>query len=183
LAQLEGEHENLRVAMAWCLEEQEIQDKQTSRQADKDRQSETQNSKLKIQNYFKVWGGISGCQSTLQLLLTEGHFRRALPLETIAGATSDFVARRFGLAARKGRLAVGADADLALVDLRHSATLRSDDLLYRHRHSPYVGRTLRGRVVRTLVRGTTVFLDGQVVSGPIGQLLTPAAPDLGFGDR
>jgi allantoinase len=46
-------------------------------------------------------------------------------------------------------------------------------LHYRHRHSPYVGRTLRGRVARTLVRGVTVYHDGAVVSEPIGRLLTP----------
>jgi allantoinase len=136
--------------------------------------AEPQSSELKTQNYFAVWGGISGCQSTLQLLLTEGHLRRALPLETIASVTSAFVARRFGVAPHKGRLAAGADADLALVDLRHSAALRPEDLHYRHRHSPYIGQTLRGRIVRTLVRGTTVFLDGRVVSAPIGRLLTPA---------
>jgi allantoinase len=132
------------------------------------------NSQFSILNFFKVWGGISGCQSTLQLLLTDGHARRGLPLEIIAAVTSEFVARRFGLAPRKGRLAVGADADLALVDLSHSARLHPSDLLYRHRISPYVGRTLRGRVARTLVRGTTVCLDGRIVSPPIGRLLTPA---------
>jgi allantoinase len=68
---------------------------------------------------------------------------------------------------------VGADADLALIDLGSSHVLEADDLLYRHKHSPYVGRTLRGRVVRTLVRGITVWLDGKVVSGPVGRLVTP----------
>ncbi len=124
-------------------------------------------------DFFKVWGGVSGCQSTLQLLLTEGYERRGLPLETIAAVTSGYVAARFGLAPAKGGLAAGADADLALVDLTQSAVLRDDDLCYRHRHSPYVGRQLRGRVARTLVRGVTVYRDGKVVSEPIGRLLTP----------
>jgi allantoinase len=122
--------------------------------------------------FFTAWGGISGCQSTLQLLLTDGHFQRQLPLETIAAVTSEFVARRFGLP-RKGRLAVGADADLALVDLAHSAPLAPADLHYRHRHSPYVGRTLRGRIVQTILRGTTVWLDGNIVVQPGGRLLKP----------
>ncbi len=127
-------------------------------------------------DFFKVWGGVSGCQSTLQLLLTEGHERRGLPLETIVAVTSGYVAARFGLAPAKGSLAVGADADLALVDLTHSAILRDEDLRYRHRHSPYVGRQLRGRVARTLVRGVTIYRDGEVVSEPIGRLLTPTTP-------
>lgn len=124
-------------------------------------------------SYFDIWGGISGCQSTLQLLLTEGHGQRGLPLATIASITAGYAAGRFGIAPRKGRIAVGADADLALVDLRGSAILQADDLFYRHKHSPYVGRRLQGRVCRTLVRGRTVFCNGQIVSPPVGALITP----------
>lgn len=127
-------------------------------------------------SFFNVWGGISGCQSLLQLLLTEGYQQRTLPLTTVAALTAAFVARRFRLP-RKGRIAVGADADLVLVDLSRSTVLRDADLLYRHQHSPYVGRTLRGQIRRTLVRGSTVFLDGAVVAGPGGRLLTPAPLD------
>ena len=57
-------------------------------------------------------------------------------------------ARLLGLEC-KGKIEVGADADMALVVLDSSAVLRAEDLFYRHKHSPYVGRTLRGRVVRT----------------------------------
>jgi len=132
-----------------------------------------QNSELRTQDFFTVWGGISGCQSLLQILLTDGYARRRLPLTTIAAVTATFVAQRFGLALHKGRLALGADADLALVDLGQQCVLQSNDLFYRHRHSPYVGRTFQGRVVRTLVRGQTVFLDGEIVAAPIGRLLVP----------
>ena len=124
-------------------------------------------------DFFKVWGGISGCQSLLPLLLSEGYYRRGLDLPTLARATSTFVARRFGLDAHKGRLAVAVDADIVLVDLDASAILGAEDLQYRHRHSPYVGRRFTGQVVRTLVRGTTTFLDGAIVSGPIGRLVRP----------
>jgi allantoinase len=123
-------------------------------------------------DFFQIWGGISGCQSTLQLLLTAGYERRRLPLATIAERTSRYVARRFGLPL-KGRMEVGADADLALVDLGASSVLRPADLLYRHQHSPYSGRRLCGRVVRTLIRGTTVMREGAVVSPPVGQLVVP----------
>ena len=47
----------------------------------------------------------------------------------------------------------------------------------RHRLSPFAGRPLRGRVVRTLVRGTTVFRDGHIVAEPLGRLLTPTKGD------
>lgn len=125
-------------------------------------------------NFFNVWGGISGCQSTLSVLLTDGHARRGLPLTTVAALLAENVARRFRLP-QKGRVAVGMDADLVLVDMAQQFTLASDDLFYRHQHSPYVGRTFSGRVARTLLRGMTVFQDGKIVSEPVGRLLRPGS--------
>jgi allantoinase len=122
---------------------------------------------------FAAWGGISGCQTMLPLLLSEGCAARGLRLELIAAATSGYVARRFRLAG-KGRLERGADADLVLVDLTVSQLLTAEDLYYRHRHSPFVGRTLSARVARTLVRGRTVFADGRIVGPPVGRLLIPS---------
>lgn len=136
-------------------------------------------------DFHRAWGGISGCQSLLNVVLDEGHHERGLPLEQVSALLSENVAERFGFQ-EKGRLEVGADADLALVDLDSSFTLRAEDLFYRHKMSPFVGRTFRGNVVRTIVRGTTVFLDGQIVSEPIGQLIKPsrrtaATLDVGTG--
>jgi len=130
-------------------------------------------------NFFRVWGGISGCQTLLQLMLTEGYYGRALPLELIARVTAEYVAQRFHLP-RKGLLAIGADADLALIDLGATTTLQPEDLFYRHPHSPYVGRRLRGRIVRTVLRGGTVYRDGKMVSNPIGRLVTPTREPFGI---
>ena len=128
-------------------------------------------------NFFALWGGISGCQSTLPVLLTAGYEARELPLTTIGALLAGNVAQRFRLS-RKGRLTVGADADLALVDLNHTDVLTADDLHYRHRQSPYIGRRFRGRVVHTLVRGQTVMWDGRVAGEPAGELVRPCAgPD------
>ena len=124
-------------------------------------------------NFFQVWGGISGCQSLLPFLLSEGYHERSLPLRTVASIAAGFVARRFGLPG-KGRLAAGADADLAIVNLDDRFVLAGSDLFYRHRQSPFVGRSFRGRVVRTILRGTTTFRNGQITASPIGQLQRPA---------
>lgn len=124
-------------------------------------------------NFFKVWGGISGIQHTLPLLITEGHVNRQLALSRITRLTSCNVAERFSLPKTKGRIAIGADADLTLVDLHAGFTVRGEDLLYRHKHSPYVGRALTGRVVRTILRGQTVFDGSKIVSPPAGRLVKP----------
>ncbi len=124
-------------------------------------------------SFFDVWGGIAGGQSTLALMLDEGHHARGLPLERVAELVSAAPARRFRLAG-KGTLEPGADADIALVDLEAEAELTADELLSRHRLSPYVGRSIRGRVVETRVRGAVVQRDGRVTGEPAGRMVRPA---------
>jgi allantoinase len=121
---------------------------------------------------FAIWGGISGCQSLVAALLSSGHVERGLSLPALAALLAINPARRFGLA-RKGRIAPGCDADLVLVELGEPARLRAEALHYRHRQSPFVGLAFAARPRRTLVRGETVAVDGEVVSQPRGRLLTP----------
>ncbi len=99
-------------------------------------------------DFSKVWGGISGCQSTRQLLLASGQ----LELPVIAAATSTNIAERLSLA-NKGDIAAGFDADIWLVDLSHEDVVKRDDLLYRNPFSAHEGQRIRGRTVKTLVRG------------------------------
>ena len=99
-------------------------------------------------DFRTVWGGIAGCQSTRQLLLA----LHGLDPTVVAAVTATNVARRFGLA-NKGDIAPGFDADLWLVDLDWSGTLRAEDLRYRHQISAHDGQKIRGRTVKTLVRG------------------------------
>jgi allantoinase len=122
-------------------------------------------------NFFQVWGGISGIQHTLPLLITEGHVNRQLALPLLSRLLAFNVASRFALPPAKGRIEPGADADFALVNLRGALEITEDSLFYRHRHTPYLRRKLNGRVVRTFVRGQTVFLDRKIASGAIGRLV------------
>jgi allantoinase len=117
-------------------------------------------------DFFKIWGGISGCQSTRQLLLANDK----LELPLLARLTATNVARRFGLT-NKGDIATGFDADLWLVDLTHEDVVRREDLLYRNPFSVHEGQPIRGRTVRTMVRGQTVFADGKPVGKPAGRFI------------
>ncbi len=119
---------------------------------------------------FRVWGGIAGVQSTLSTLLS---LEPPVRLSTVAQLTARNVARRFGVA-DKGEVAIGFDADLALIDLNKTFELRREDLLDRHKLSPYVGRTFHGVVRRTLARGQTIFADGKIVGAHRGRLVQPA---------
>ncbi len=124
---------------------------------------------MKTGSFFAAWGGVAGVQSTLSSLLTR---EPALPIERVAKLAAENTAARFGIP-DKGRVAVGFDADFALLDLADRYTLTREMLLDRHGLSPYVGREFRGRVKRTIVRGNTVFLDGKTVGDFRGRLIKP----------
>ena len=123
-------------------------------------------------NFFAIWGGISGVQSVLSVLLEDGHLRRGLPLENIVKMTAMNPARRFQLSG-KGTLSPGADADLSLIDLASSNILETEHLFQRHKMSPYVGSHFRGVVRRTILRGKTIFADGKIIGDGLGRLVRP----------
>ena len=99
-------------------------------------------------DFRQIWGGISGCQSTRHLLLADGR----LELQSVAAVTSTNIAKRFGVT-NKGDIAPGFEADLWMVDLDWEGVVRSQDLLYRNPFSVHEGQKIRGRTIRTLVRG------------------------------
>ncbi len=108
-------------------------------------------------DFFKIWGGISGVQSTLEVMMTASQ-ARGIPLAALHQKLSANPAKRFGLQ-NKGQLAIGFDADIALVQTI-PYTLEKTDLHYRHAQSPYLGASLSARVKRTFLRGNTIW-DGQ----------------------
>jgi allantoinase len=111
-------------------------------------------------NFFRIWGGIAGIQATLPSLLDR------VPLGRIAELLAANPAQRFRIP-NKGRIAVGCDADFALVDLNQTWVMDRDSLLQRHPISPYLGHTFKGRVVHTILRG-------QLISSAIrGKIVMP----------
>jgi allantoinase len=124
-------------------------------------------------NFFRIWGGVAGGQSTLAVLLTAGHHERGLPLTRIADLTAAWPALRFRLP-NKGSIAVGNDADLTLVDLNASYKLEESGLFQHHRISPYIGSSFRGVVRQTLLRGKPIFADGKIVAAGPGKFVRPA---------
>ncbi len=126
---------------------------------------------------WRAWGGVAGVQVTLPVLLTDGVRARGLSFERVAHLTATAPAQLFGLYPRKGAIAVGADADVALVDPEQRWVLDAKQLQTRSGVSAYLGREFTGKVVRTIVRGETVFVAGEIVGKPgWGQLVRPIHP-------
>jgi allantoinase len=125
-----------------------------------------------MDNIWQAWGGISGLQTMLPAVLTAGVHKRGLSLPAVARLMAANPARIFGLYPQKGSLLPGSDADLVVVDLNREWTLSVEDLFYKNKHSAYVGYSFKGAVERTLVRGVTVYQNGQITAQPgFGQLL------------
>jgi len=118
---------------------------------------------------FAVWGGIMGCQHGFLLLLDaldDGQ------LPAVWELVSTHPAARFGFGDRKGRIAPGFDADLIFVERTEPRTITAEELNYRHRTSPYIGRKIASRVARSLLRGREIPLDAQGLPTGGGRFLS-----------
>jgi len=111
--------------------------------------------------------GFPGIATILPVLLSEGYHKGRLSLERVCDLVTAAPARIFNLAPLKGRIAVGADADLALVDLDKQRVVRWQELESYADYSLYDGWTMKGWPVKTIVRGLTVMENGKVI-GPQG---------------
>jgi dihydroorotase (multifunctional complex type) len=116
--------------------------------------------------------GTPGIQYQLPLLLDAAAAGK-LSVERVVELTAEGPARNFDLT-KKGRIAPGFDADIAVVDPAASWTITNDDVLSKIGWTPYDGRHVTGRVTHTLVRGHTVYANGRVIGKPgHGQLAKP----------
>jgi allantoinase len=115
-------------------------------------------------DFGRAWGGIGSLQLRLPAVWT-GAAERGIDLSSLARWLAAEPARLAGLEGRKGRIAVGMDADLVIWDPEGATPVRGRHLEHRHPITPYEGMTLRGAVVATILRGMTVFDGDGVVAG------------------
>jgi dihydroorotase len=111
--------------------------------------------------------GMPGVQTLLPIMLTHVADGR-LTLERLVDLTSHGANRLFGLA-DKGRLAVGFDADLTIVDLKARKTITHAQSASRVGWTPFDGFEAKGWPMATIIRGTVVMRDGEIVARSLGQ--------------
>jgi dihydropyrimidinase/allantoinase len=114
--------------------------------------------------------GFGGSALMYPYLLTEGT-HRGLPIGRIVELASTNPARAFGLVPSKGAIAIGADADLAIVDMHATHPVTAERLLSAQDFTPFEGMDLTGWPVQTLLRGRVVLREGAPVGAPRGRYL------------
>jgi len=123
-------------------------------------------AKQKKGTIWQAAAGFPGMATIFNVMLSEGHHKRGMSLQRIAQVTSQRSAQQFNLYPRKGSLAVGADADLTVIDVDLEKSVSAADLLSASDFSLYEGWTMKGWPVRTYSRGKLVAADGKVVGEP-----------------
>ncbi len=111
--------------------------------------------------------GMTGVQTLVPVMLDHVN-RGRLSLQRFVDMTSAGPNRLFGIAA-KGRLAVGYDADLTIVDMKRTQTLSNAQVASKAGWTPYDGKKVTGWPVGTIVRGHMVMWEGELVEKSIGR--------------
>jgi dihydroorotase len=128
----------------------------------------TAEEKAKV--YPATPSGLTGVQTLVPIMLDHVNAGR-LSLARLVDLTSAGPARLFGIA-RKGRIAVGYDADLTVVDLKRQATISNSWVASRAGWTPYDGMRVTGWPVGTVVRGARVMWEGELTSPARGEAVS-----------
>jgi dihydropyrimidinase len=115
-----------------------------------------------------VPNGIPGVETRLPILFSEGVKAGRISLNEFVALTATNHAKTYGLYPRKGTIAVGSDADIAIWDGERRTTISQALLHHGTDYTPYEGMEVTGWPVSTMVRGKFVVRDGALVGGKTG---------------
>ncbi|MBV8921131.1 dihydropyrimidinase [Bradyrhizobium sp.] len=150
-------------------------------------------------NFKQVANGLPGLETRLPLLFDAMVSEGRLGLEKFVELTSTAPAKIYNLHPRKGSIAIGADADIAIWDPKRRVTIADDAMHDRAGYTPYAGRTVRGWPITVLSRGRVIVDDGKLLASPgsgrflarsggeaakpTGRLVADMNPETNFGAK
>ena len=127
-------------------------------------------------SFRDIPNGIPGLAARLPILFSEGVSKGRISLDEFVRITATNPARLMGLAPRKGSIAIGADADLALWDPKAKRTITNALMQHAIDYTPYEGLEVTGWPVMTIRRGEVVMRDGVMQAAPGTSQYLPRAP-------
>jgi dihydropyrimidinase len=128
--------------------------------------------------FRNIPNGIPGIETRLPILFSEGVVKGRISLQRFAQITATNHARLYGLAATKGSIRVGADADIVLWDQAARRTIQQIDLHHGADYTPWEGFKVTGWPVATFLRGRLIMQDGELTgAAPEGRHLARDTPE------
>ena len=124
--------------------------------------------KLKVggDTIWDALAGFPGIGTMMPILLSEGVNKGKINLQQLSNMTSLNTARIFGMYPKKGTIKNGSDADIVLVDLKKEKKVSAETFDGFSDYNVYDGWNLRGWPVNTMVRGSIVAEDFQMIAKP-----------------
>ena len=119
-------------------------------------------------NIWDNYAGIPGTQLAVPLLITYGYYKGKVRLEEIQKLMSENAARRYGLYPDKGSIALGADADLTIVNLNEKWFVDPSKLESKGKYSVVAGKEMVGKVSKTILRGKLIYDEKAGITGEKG---------------
>ncbi len=110
--------------------------------------------------------GVADLQTLMPMLFSEGVLKGRISLARFVELTATNAAKLFGMYPRKGTIAVGSDADLAVWDPQARQTIDGATMFSKAAYSPYDGWEVTGWPAWTISRGEVVFENGQATARP-----------------
>jgi allantoinase len=129
---------------------------------------------MKRGDFDSAWGGISSLSVALPAIWTASR-KRGFNLEDVSRWMCGNPASLAGLNGTKGEIAPGCDADFTVFDPNKTLEITADRLHFRHACSPYIGANLTGEVKQVILRGNSVYQDGQFATTCTGLETNPRA--------
>ena len=120
-------------------------------------------------NLLTAWGGIAGIQFLLSASWTA--LKDSMSLEKFIPLLTEHPAK-FISAEKKGKIAKGFDADIVIWNPEEKRIISEDEILFRHKISPYIGEELFGTAILTIVNGITVYENNMIVRENAGRSVT-----------
>lgn len=114
-----------------------------------------------IPDFTKVVNGVSGIETRLPILLSEGVNKGRISINKLTAITSTNVAKLLGCYPQKGIIAPGSDADFVIVDLDKEVTINSQMLHNNIDYCLFDGMKVKGFPVMTISRGSVIVENGQ----------------------
>ena len=133
----------------------------------------TDHCSLGLDKKKSVWyspGGFPGIETIAPLIITEAR-KRGITLQRVSQILSYNAAKIFGMLPRKGTLRIGADADIAILDLNKEVTIKAENLHSSSTFTPYEGFKTKAYVEATFLRGDLIWRDGDLLKAKTGKMV------------